>query len=483
MKNKLQILHPATMFFLLTVIVVLLSWVADIYGLHVMHPQTRQEVEVQSLLSPEGIRWWLRNVFGNFTGFKPLGLVLVAMFGLGVAEHSGFIHACIRSTIGRYRNRTLIMLIVILLGILSNVIGDVGYIILLPISATLFQSVGLHPIAGIITSYVSVACAYSANLTIGTMDPILAASTQRAAFDGGIDISVGPLSNYYFMAVSTFLLGGIIYLITRHQLVVKLGKYSSQSTVSEFKSLSRKERRALGIALMAALCYAVLLIIATSTSYGFLRGVDGTLLRSPFIQSALFLITFGFGLSGMIYGFTSGRYRTDSDVIAGFTQPMHLLGIYFVIAFFAAQMFACLEYSRLDLYITIWGANLLESVQLSTTSLLTLFILYIAFLNLFMVSATGKWAFMSFIFVPMFAQMGIAPEVTQCAYRVGDSATNGLTPFLFYMPLVLTYMQQYDRNSTYLSLLSYTWRYSLAILVIWTAFFLAWIGLGIPVGI
>ena len=445
--------HPATMFFLLTLGVIFLSWIFDVYGLSVRLPQTGEEIRVQSLLSPEGIRWLLRHVVTNFTGFAPLGLVIVAMFGIGVAQHSGFIDACIRKGIrGRGRNPWRIVLSVIVLGLLSNVVGDAGYIILLPIAATLFHSVGLHPVGGIIAAYVSVSCGYSANILLSTLDPMLAAATQEAA--DMTDVSggrVGPLCNYYFFCASTFLLVLIIYHITRRRLLPGLGEYNGNNAFCGYKQLSRKEQRAL--------------------------------IRSPFIVGILFLLSLGIGLMGMVYGFASGRYRTDGDVIEGLTQPMKLLGVYFVIAFFAAQMFACFEYSHLDKCIAIMGANMLSSVRSDSLWILILFILFTALINLIMVSSTSKWAFMSFIFVPVLAGMGISPDMTQCAYRIGDSATNAITPFMFYMPLVLTYMQQYDKQSTYGSLLKYTWRYSLTILIAWTALFVLWYLCKLPLGL
>ena len=187
----------------------------------------------------------------------------------------------------------------------------------------------------------------------------------------------------------------------------------------------------------------------------------------------ILFLSFSFAVSidvykRQVYGFSSGRYRSDNDVIEGLAQPMKLLGGYLVIAFFAAQMFACLEYSHLDKCVAIIGANLLSSVQAGPLWTLILFILFTATINLIMVSATAKWAFMAFIFVPVFARMGIEPDMTQCAFRIGDSATNAITPFMFYMPLVLTYMQQYDKQATYGSLLKYTWRYSVYIPVSYT---------------
>ena len=162
---------------------------------------------------------------------------------------------------------------------------------------------------------------------------------------------------------------------------------------------------------------------------------------------------------------------------------MKLLGVYFVIAFFASQMFACFEYSHLDKCIAIMGVDFLSSMRLDSLWTLILFILFTAIINLIMVSSTSKWIFMSYIFVPVLASMGISPDMTQCAYRIGDSATNAITPFMFYMPLVLTYMQQYDKRSTYASLLRYTWKYSLAILIAWMVLFVIWYISKLPLGL
>lgn len=397
----------------------------------------------------------------------------------------------------------------IALGLLSNVVGDAGYIILLPIAATLFQSVGLHPMAGIITAYASVSCGYSANVVLSTLDPLLARTTQEAMLSSTSQGSVGPLCNYFLMFVATFVIAAIIYWVTRQSLIPMLGVYDktphstpiagnseNRPSVVVYKQLSRKERRALTVAVIVAFCYITLILWLTFSSFGILRSVSGGLINSPFIEGILFIISLGFGLTGMAYGFSSGRYRTDDDVIEGLAQPMKLLGVYFVIAFFAAQMFACFEYSRLDQCLAIWGANLLSSVDLglahtsSTNDLpisvlpaLVLFILFSATVNLIMVSATAKWTFMAFIFVPLFARMGISPDMTQCAFRIGDSSTNAIAPFMFYLPLVLTYMRQYDKRSNYGSLLKYTWRYSVYILLAWTLLLIFWYLTDLPLGL
>lgn len=476
--------HPATMFFLLTMVVVLLSWIFDIYGLNVIHPQTGENIPVQSLLSPEGIRWWLRNVITNFTGFSPLGMVIVAMFGLGVAEHSGFIHACIRSRTKGKRNTSRIILWVIVLGVLSNLVGDAGYVILLPVAATLFHSAGLHPVAGIVTAYVSVACGYSANIFVTTLDSMLAITTQEAVVSFGLNTgNVGTLSNYYFMFASTLLIIAIIYFITIRKMLPAFGEYDGEIQFDTHKPVSRRERRAISLALVTGVIFLSVILFATFSSWGFLRGISGGLVRSPFIVGILFLLSLCAGLMGMVYGFASGRYRTDADVVDGLTHSVKILGVYLVIAFFAGQMFACLDYTRLDKCLAIMGANLISSVQSGGLWMLLLFILFTSLVNLFMASATAKWAFMAFIFVPLFAQAGIAPEYTQCAFRIGDCATNSITPFLFYMPLVLTYMQRYNVGYTFGSLFKYTWRYSVYIFFFWVILFIFWYLSGLPLGL
>lgn len=475
--------HPATLFLLLTLAVVFLSWLFDAYGVSTSVPGSGMEVSVQSLLRPEGIRWWLRNIVPNFTGFAPLGQVIIAMFGIGVAQHSGLVNACIRRCI-HYCGPGHIIGVVILLGLLSNVAGDAGYVILLPVGAMLFHAVGLHPVGGILTAYISVACGYSANLFLCTLDSALSAVTQEAADASSLTVGrVGPLCNYYFLAASVLLLFSIIYTLVRRSLLPALGHYEGAPPSSMSKPLSRKERRALSVALVAGGLYAALVLWATFSSWGILRGVNGGLMRSPFMEGILFLLSFGIGLSGMLYGFASGRYHTDEDVVGGLMQSMRLLGSYFVIAFFASQMFACLDYTQLNKCLAIMGTGLLASVQADGLSALLLLILSAALVNLLVVSAAGKWAFMSLVFIPLSGGMGIPADVVQCAYRIGDSATNALTPFLFYMPLVLACLQQYDREASYGFLLKYTWKFSLLILLAWSLLFAGWYACGLPFGL
>lgn len=234
--------------------------------------------------------------------------------------------------------------------------------------------------------------------------------------------------------------------------------------------------------MISGLTFFFIVILAAILPLGILRGVDGGLLYSPFTMNILSILSLGIAIIGIVYGVSSGRYRNDLDVVNGLTSAVSMLSIFFVIAFFASQMYSCFNYSHLDKYIAINFASLLTSISASPILSLILFILFTAVINLVLCSATGKWAFMSIIFVPYFAKIGVSPDIVQCAFRIGDSSTNAITPFLLYMPLVLTYMQQYEKRVNYGTLFRYTWRYTLYILVIWILLFAVWYLLKIPFG-
>ncbi len=483
MRKRRFTLHPATLFCLLTLAVLFLSWICYSYGLSVTRPRTGEEIAVQSLLGAEGIRWMLSHAVRNFMEFTPLGLGLVAICGIGIATHSGLMEACLRKGVPRHKFRPWCMVWgVIVAGLLSNVAGDAGYVILLPLAALLFQAVGLHPVGGLLTAYVSVACGYGANLFLTTLDPLLATTAREAAYLSHIPVGkVGPPCNCFFLAVSLFLIAFIIYRITRKRLLPRLGKYVDE--VPAGKQLSRKERRALLTAVVAGVCYALLVLLATFSPWGILKSAGGGLIHSPFIVSVPFLLACGIGLMGMVYGFVSGRYHSDADVVDGLVQPMRLIGTYLVIAFFAAQMTACLSYSHLGEYLAVTVAGGMAASIPDGFRALPMLVLSAALVNLFMPSPTAKWGFMAFVFIPLLAQKNIVPETVLCAYRIGDSVTNLFTPLLSYLPLALAYLHHYDRHAGYGTLLRHTWRYALFIFLGWTALLVLWQACRLPLGL
>lgn len=485
MNRNVRLPHPATMFFILMLVVLFLSWILDAYGMQVVHPETGEEIAVRSLLSPEGMRWMLRHVVTNFTGFSSLGWVVVALFGMGLAQHAGFVDACLRRWCGQGGgNRRSVVWVVVLFGLSANVLGDVGYIVWLPLAASLFAGVGLSPVAGLVTALVSVGCGYSANLMLTTLDAMLASMTQEALGRSDAQFGqVGAMSNLYFLAISFAMLAVMIVALTRYFLVPRLGASCEVSSVPLPTHFSRKERRAFRMAWGIVLLYVLAIVWATYSLGGILRGAGGGLARSPLMDGMMLLVAVGFGLAGLVYGFVSGRYRRDVDVVEGLTSLMPLLKDYFIIVFFAAQMVAFSDYAHLDRCLAIKGAELLVSVPFDGVGLLVLFILFTAVVNLFMVSATAKWAIMAFIFVPVLGEMQLAPDVVQCAYRIGDSTTNVLSPFMYYLPLVLTYLRRYEPRATYGTLFRYTWPYTLCILLGWSCLFVVWYLCDLPFGL
>lgn len=485
MKNKSYRLHPASLFFLLTLGVVFVVWVLDIYGVSVYNPQDRSFLRVQSLLNAEGARWLMRHAIKNFLGFEPLGMVVVSLMGLGLARHSGFLEAAAQLFPSSKQTPHWALLLFILLGILSNVIGDAGYVFLIPLVAILAPGLGLHPVAAILITFVSVACGYSANWMLSSMDPLLARLSKEVS--AGFlpqNFNSGKYANYYFMSASTFVLTAVIYAVSRWQLIPRLQRLGLRPAAVAAKKLSHREQRSLQVAGALGLAILVLVGWLTFSSWGLFRGVSGELVRSPFIMGALFILSLSFGLMGLVYGWSSGRYDSDWDVVRGLGSGIRELSVYFVVAFFAAQFFACIEYTQLDQFIVLLLGHFTRALNTeSSLLLLCVFMLYAAVANLFMVSAVGKWSLISALFLPLFWEQGVSPDVVQAAYRIGDSSTNVITPFLYYCPFVLVLLEKLLPRVSFGFIARHTWRFSLAVFVAWSAFFLIWYLLGLPFGL
>lgn len=481
MNSKWRATYPATLYLLLSVVVVILSWVLEIYGTEAVIPSTGEVIKVQSPFSSEGIRWFLRNAVSNFTGFSPLGAVVVFMFGLGLALRSGFVESCVRSCMPHSgRHVTRVTAVIILLGLLSNVIGDAGYVVLLPLAASTFRIAGLNPLAGLMTAHIAASCGFSANILLSTADTLLARITNEAISTS--DYSIGTMSLYLFMAVSTIVLLVVIrYATTLAPL--SLAPMSADDTTVRRKPLSHREVRALTASLSVALLYTILVMVTTFTSFSILRDAGGGLLRSPFIVGILYIVALGFGLTGLTYGFVCGRFRTDRDVVGGLLHFATPLCHYLVIAFFASQMFALISYSNIDRVLVVRSAEAFSNLHLSPTALPLCLIVYTAAINIIIASASAKWSIMAYALLPTLASAGISAEESLCAFRIGDSVTNSVTPFMPYIPMLLALMLHYEPQATYVTMLRYVWRAVLLVFLAWTTLFFLWIVIGLPLGI
>lgn len=476
--------HPASLFAILALLVVVASWIASMTDLSVEHPVTGALVEPVNLLSAEGLQRILGGLVTNFTGFAPLGTVLVALIGIGVAEHSGLIGAALRVLV-LSSPRMLLTPILVFAGVMSNMASEIGYVLLVPLAGMIFLSAGRHPILGMAAAFAGVSGGYSANLLLGTIDPLLSGLSQEAARIIDPAYTVSPAANWYFMFVSTFVVTALGWFVTERIVARRFPDAPRSGGEAQIEPLSDAERRGLRWALAGTVLFTALLLWATVPSNGALRiAAEADLLKSlaPFLNGIVAVI-FGYGLvAGVAYGVGAGTVRSDVDVINAMGKSMATLGSYLVLVFFAAQFVAFFNWTQLGLIFAVEGAQLLKSIDLPAIPLLIGFVLLTAAANLFMGSASAKWALMAPVFVPMFMLLGYSPEITQTAYRVGDSVTNIISPMMSYFALIIAFLQRYEPKAGIGTVVSVMLPYSMAFLLGWSVMFAIWLALGIPVG-
>jgi aminobenzoyl-glutamate transport protein len=477
--NKLP--DPLTLFFILSLLVIIVSAIAASVDLSVVHPGNGKAIAAVSLLTPDSIRKIFTQAVKNFVEFPPLGTVLVAMLGVGVAEATGLLAAVLREVV-MITPRKLIAPTVIFAGVMANVASDAGYVVLVPLGAVIFLAFGRHPLAGLAAAFAGVAGGFSANLLISSLDPLLAGLTQTAAQLIKPEYQVNATANYYFMAVSTFLITLIGWFICEKIVEPGLGVYTGEVDIKmeQVSARGKKGLRWAGYAFLAFVAFILALLIPPQ---GILRDPEKfTIIPSPFIEGIVFIIALAFLIPGIVYGKVAGTIQNDKDVAKALGNSMSSMGYYIALAFFAAQFISYFTWSNLGIIIAVKGADFLKATGITGPPLLILFILISVFIDIFIGSASAKWAIMAPIFVPMFMLLGYSPELVQAAYRIGDSTTNIITPLMPYFPVVVAFGQKYDRNLGIGTLISLMLPYSIAFLIGWSLLFIIWFILGLPLG-
>jgi aminobenzoyl-glutamate transport protein len=489
--------HPVTLFALFSVGVVLLSGILGYFDVAVVDPRPegakgRAEngmIEVVSLMNADGLRMIVLNLVRNFVEFAPLGTVLVALLGVGVAERSGWLTALIR---GMVLNAppSLVTVIIVFSGILSNTASEMGYVVLVPLAAVVFYSLGRHPLAGLAAAFAGVSGGYSANLFIGTVDPLLSGITTEAArlIDPGYEVDVS--ANWFFMIASTFVITAIGSFISLKIVEPSLGPYTGtpeqggDEDAHRMDPLTFDEKRGLWHSLWTTLAFAAVLVALVVPEGGVLRNQEtGGVAGSPFLRGIVAIIFVYFLLMGVVYGRAVGTIRNDRDVINAMAHAMSTLGLYIALVFFAAQFVKFFGWTNLGSITAVAGATFLQNVGLTGPLLFFLFILVCAFINLMLGSASAQWAVTAPIFVPMLMLLGYAPEVIQAAYRIGDSSTNIITPMMSYFGLIMAFVARYEPKAGVGTLIAMMLPYSVAFLIFWSLFFFLWtFMLGFPVG-
>ena len=492
--NKLP--DPVFLFFGLIFALIAVSVLANALGLAVSHPTevdpdtgAARVISAASLLSAENIqRLWVE-MPTTFTHFHPLGYVLVVMLGAGVAERAGLFGTAMRAGV-RDAPKALLTPIVVLVGMIGNLAADAAYVVLIPLAGIIFHAAGRHPIAGIAAAFAGVSGGFSANLLPGQLDALLFGITEAAVETVFGDFTANIVGNWYFIAAMTFVFLPVIWFVTDRMIEPRLGKWNADRADNAAadedtdRPLTAPEKKGLKMAGLAVLFVVGLWLVFTLGPGTPLidEGATPEAQLNPFYKSLVagFFILFLF--AGWAYGKAAGTIRDHRDLVKMMSGAMEDLAYYLVLAFAAAHFVAMFAWSNLGLILAVNGANFLGSTAMPAWALLTSIILVSALLNLFVGSASAKWALISPVMVPMLMLLGISPEMATAAYRVGDSATNIITPLMVYFPLILIFCQRWDRDFGLGSLAAIMLPFSIGLMIAGLAMTIGWVVLDLPLG-
>jgi aminobenzoyl-glutamate transport protein len=478
---------PALLFLLLLLVVWVASAALSQFTYEHVDPRTGLPLEIRNLLTGTALTAFTANMVSTFVNFHPLGVVLLAMLGIGVADHTGLIRSALRALLNVTSERWLTPMLM-LVAILSSVAVDAGYVLVIPLGAVIFQAAGRHPLAGIAAAFAGVSGGFSANFVPSALDPLLQSISQEGARLLDPNIVLNPLNNYFFTAASTLWILAVGWYLTDRVIEPRLAGTIVDGDLADaprLEPLTSDERRGLNVA-FAAIAVGMAALFATSFPSGSpWRAPDGQLAAAaaPLMQSIVPLIFLLFIVPGVLYGYVAGSVRTHRDVIAGMSHAMSGMSYYIVMVFFAALFIAEFGRSNLGVLVALQGAGWLQALAMPAAVTVIGVVLITGIVNIFVGSASAKWALLAPILVPMLMQLGISPDLTQAAYRVGDSATNIITPLMPYFPLIVVFCQRYVRATGIGTVVAMMLPYSVVFLVLWSVFLLAYWFIGIPLGL
>lgn len=447
-------------------------------------------IQPMSLLSPDGLYWMISTMVSNFINFPPLGIVLVGMLGIGVAERTGMIAATLKAMM-LVTPMALLTPMMVFLGVMSSVGSDAGYIILPPLAAALYKSVGRSPLAGIAAVFAGVSGGFSANFFVGGGDVIIAGLTAVGANVIDPGYTIVPTCNIYFMAASVFLLTIVGWAVTAFFVEPRLsnrpaeegGASPPEKVDLDAEGLNGREWTGLALSLLS-----IVLVLGVAAACIMLPGwplnglaPNGTADRWP--AGIVPIIFFAFLAPGLVYGVVTGSVKSSSEIVRLMVESMKAMGPVIVLAFFAAQFIGYFNHSNLGRMLAMAGGEALATAELPTGALVLVFICVSAFFNLFVGSMSAKYAMLSPIFVPMFMLVGISPELTQMSYRIGDSVTNIITPLNPYMVIILVVMQKFAPKGGMGTMIAMMLPYTVCFLIAWAAMMMLWLQFGFDLGL
>ncbi|WP_350137647.1 AbgT family transporter [Parasphingopyxis sp.] len=506
--NKLP--DPVFLFFWLIAILVVISVVASLMGWSALHPTEVDEttgeastITAVSLLSAENIRRLWVEMPATFTHFHPLGYVLVVMLGAGVAERAGLFGTAMRAGV---RNAPTFLLtpIVCLVGMIGNLAADAAYVVLIPLAGIIFHAAGRHPVAGIAAAFAGVSGGFSANLVPGQLDALLFGITEASVETVFGDFTANIAGNWYFIVGMTFVFLPVIWFVTDRIIEPRLGRWTPAMAGDAVSPEQAGEAgapgpdgepvgdRELSAEEKAGLRWAGLAVLFVVGLWLFFTLGPGTPLidetataearLTPFYQSLVAGFFLLFLLAGWAYGKAAGTIGDHRDLVKMMSGAMEDLAYYLVLAFAAAHFVAMFAWSNLGLILAVQGADFLGNSGLPAWALLGAIVLVSALLNIFVGSASAKWALLAPVLVPMLMLLGISPEMATASYRVGDSATNIITPLMVYFPLILIFCQRWQKDFGLGSLAATMLPYSIGLLIIGVVMTIGWVALDVPLG-
>jgi len=477
---------PAMMFFFCLVIVWVLSAIFSNISFTEIDPRTGTPLLVNNLLEGKNLAKFLSQMVSIFVNFVPLGVVLVAILGVGVAENSGFVSTGLKLLL-RITPKKILTPMLIVLSIASHSAIDAGYIVMVPLGAVIFYAAGRHPLAGMAAAIAGVAGGFSANFVPSALDAMLQGFTQTAAQIIDPVKTVNILSNYYFTAASTLLIVAIGWFFTDKVVEPRLSKIKLNDEIESdsIDNIEPKQKRAFYFASGSVILLLAGLVFALMPADSPLRDPQGqiTSFTAPIMQSIVPIIFILFVVPGIIYGYMVGKFKKTKDVVESMTKSMEGMAYYVVISFFAALFIDAFGKSNLGALLALKGATVLKDLAVPGVVTIVSIVFLTAFINMFVGSASAKWALLSPIFVPMLMQLGLSPELTQAAYRVGDSSTNIITPLNPYLPLFVVFAKRYVKGTGIGTIISMMFPYSISFLVLWTLFLILFWMIGFPLGL
>ncbi len=451
------------------------------FNASVIHPGTGEELAIKNLASGEGIQFILTSTLTNFTGFAPLGLVLVMMFGIGLAEKVGLLDHAIRKTILQSPPK-LVTYTVVFVGIIGNIVSDASIVLIPPLAAYVFHKMGRHPLAGLAAGFAGAGAGFTANLFIAGTDVLLSGIATEAAQIMDANFVVTPVDNWYFNIVSVFLLTLVGGLITTRIIEPRLGTYQNGDIQIDDREELPDADKGLRNAGIAGLIYIALIVLVIMLPNSPLRNEEGGLVPSPFISGIVPILLLFFVTMGCAYGITVGKIKSSKDISRYMEESVKELSGYIVLVFAIAQFIAYFNWSNLGIWIAVNGAEFLQDINFTGIGLIVAYSLFTALLDFIITSGSAKWALEAPIFIPMFMQLGYHPAFTQVAYRIADSSINVITPLSPYMIIILSFMKRYDKNAGIGSYISLMLPYAVGFLVTWIILLLVFYFTGMPIG-